>query len=103
MRSSIVKIKKHNVTIAGRKTSVNLEDAFWKGLREIADGWDQPLYGLIADIDARRQSPNLSSAVRIFVFRYYRDELAWRGGMVASLGSSNSEDDAHLGADFDRS
>jgi predicted DNA-binding ribbon-helix-helix protein len=101
MRSSIVKIKKHDVTIAGRKTSVTLEDAFWKGLRKIADGWDQPLRELIADIDAKRQSANLSSALRLFVLQYFRDELAWQGGMIASRSPSNSEDDAHLGLDFD--
>jgi len=101
MRSQV--IKKRCVTIAGRRTSVTIEDEFWKGLREIADGWDQTLYGLIADIDAKRQSSNLSSALRLFVLQHYRDELARRGGMVASLGPSNSEYEVQLGFDFDQS
>jgi len=99
MKSS--NMKKHNVTIAGHKTSVSIEDAFWKGLREIANGWDQTLYGLIADIDAKRQSPNLASALRLFVLQYYRDKLAWRGGIVASLGPSEFEYGVQLGFDFD--
>jgi predicted DNA-binding ribbon-helix-helix protein len=90
-------IKRRTVIIAGCKTNVSIEDEFWKSLREIADGRDQTMYGLVADIDAKRRFSNLSSALCLFVLQYYRDELAWRGGMVASLGPSNSEDDARLG------
>jgi predicted DNA-binding ribbon-helix-helix protein len=65
MKSSV--IKRRSVTIAGRKTSVSIEDAFWKRLREIAEGRDETLYGLIGDIDAERKFANLSSAIRLFV------------------------------------
>ena len=44
MTSSV--IKSRSVTIAGHKTSVSLEDAFWKSLREIAEGRDETLYSL---------------------------------------------------------
>jgi len=96
-------IRRRTVIIAGGKTSVSIEDEFWKSFRRIAHGRDQTLCGLIADINENRQSPNLSSAVRLFVLQYYRDELARRGGMVVSLGPSNSEDDDHLGVDLGRS
>ena len=33
MKSPVVK---RSIVIAGHKTSVSLEDAFWKGLKEIA-------------------------------------------------------------------
>jgi predicted DNA-binding ribbon-helix-helix protein len=101
MKSS--NMKKHNVTIAGHKTSVSIEDAFWKGLREIANGRGQTLYGLITDINVKRQSPNLASAIRLFVLQYYRDQFDQRGGIAASLGPSNFEDDAHSGVDLSRS
>ena len=35
MKSPVVK---RSIIIAGHKTSVSLEDAFWKGLKEIATG-----------------------------------------------------------------
>ena len=35
MKSPVVK---RSIVIAGHKTSVSLEDAFWKGLKEIATG-----------------------------------------------------------------
>jgi len=54
------------------------------------------LSSLIAQIDAVRQSTNLSSAIRLFVLRYYRHQLQLRGGIVMSLGPSNSEDGAQI-------
>jgi predicted DNA-binding ribbon-helix-helix protein len=69
-------VAKRSVVIARHKTSVSLEDAFWKGLREIAIKRDVTLSDLIASIDADRQDGNLSSAIRLFVLGSYRDQLA---------------------------
>jgi predicted DNA-binding ribbon-helix-helix protein len=69
MKSSVVK---RSVVISGHKTSVSLEDAFWKALRKIAGGRDMTLSDLVASIDAERQHANLSSAIRLFVLEYYR-------------------------------
>jgi predicted DNA-binding ribbon-helix-helix protein len=78
-------IKRRSVTLAGRKTSVSMKHAFWRGgLREIAEGRDKSLYGLIGDIDAERKFANLSSAIRLFVLGFYRDQLDQQGEMVAS-------------------
>lgn len=72
MKFSIIK---RSVVIAGRKTSVSLEDAFWKGLREIAAERGETLTNLITSIDAERgKFANLSSAIRLFVLRYYQDQ-----------------------------
>jgi predicted DNA-binding ribbon-helix-helix protein len=81
---------------------VSLEDPFWRSLWEIAKRRDETLSSLIAQIDAVRQSANLSSAIRLFVLRYYRHQLQLRGGIVMSLGPSNSEDGAQLKFDFNR-
>jgi predicted DNA-binding ribbon-helix-helix protein len=70
MKSQVVK---RSVVIAGRKTSVSLEDAFWKELKEIASGRDIILSDLIAAIDSERQHGNLSSAIRLFVLEFYRN------------------------------
>jgi len=60
---------------AGHKTSVSLEDEFWKGLKEIADKRLVNLSTLVDTIDAQRQQGNLSSAVRLFVLEYYRSQI----------------------------
>ena len=73
MKSSILK---RSVVIAGHKTSVSLEDAFWEGLREIATDRGQTLGQLVASIDEDRQRANLSSAIRLFVLGVYQDQLA---------------------------
>lgn len=70
MKSPVVK---RSIVIAGHKTSVSLEDAFWQGLKEIAAIEDTTLSDLVASIDTGRAgSGNLSSAIRLFVLRHYR-------------------------------
>jgi predicted DNA-binding ribbon-helix-helix protein len=64
--------RKHSVLIGGHRTSVSLEDDFWKSLRYIARGRGETLCDLLVKIDADRQSANLSSAIRMFVLRYYQ-------------------------------
>lgn len=73
MRSSVV--KKRSISVARHKTSITLEDEFWKSLREIAEERDETISELIAAIDADRELGNLSSALRLFVLRYYREQL----------------------------
>ena len=69
MKSPVVK---RSIVIAGHKTSVSLEDAFWKGLKEIANGREVTLSDLVASIDTDRRHGNLSSAIRLFVLDHYR-------------------------------
>jgi predicted DNA-binding ribbon-helix-helix protein len=71
MKSPVVK---RSIVIAGHKTSVSLEDAFWKGLKDIAGGRDMTLSELVASIDTDRRHGNLSSAIRLFVLDYYRGQ-----------------------------
>ena len=71
MKSPVVK---RSIVIAGHKTSVSLEDAFWKGLKEIAGGREMTLSDLVAAIDSERRHGNLSSAIRLFVLDYYRNQ-----------------------------
>jgi predicted DNA-binding ribbon-helix-helix protein len=73
MKSLVIK---RSVVVAGHKTSVSLEDAFWKGLKEIASERDMTLSELIGTIDSEREYGNLSSAVRLFVLDFYRTELS---------------------------
>jgi predicted DNA-binding ribbon-helix-helix protein len=61
------RVIKRSLVIAGHRTSVSLEDAFWRRLRDIADERGLSLNSLAAMIDASRDGANLSSAVRVFV------------------------------------
>ena len=65
-------IIKRSTKIAGRKTSVALEDAFWRALKEIAATKGVPVTHLVSMIDKERQNANLSSAIRLFVLDFYR-------------------------------
>ena len=64
MKSTVVK---RSIVVAGHKTSVSLEDAFWNELKEIVRERHMTLSELVAEIDAGRQLGNLSSALRLFV------------------------------------
>ena len=69
-------IVKRSIVIAGHKTSVSLEDAFWNSLKDIGRSSDQTLSEIVGDIDTRRLNGNLSSAIRLFVLGHYRGEPA---------------------------
>jgi predicted DNA-binding ribbon-helix-helix protein len=69
MKSPVVK---RSIVIAGHKTSVSLEDAFWTGLKEIAAERHVTLSDMVAVIDQDRRHGNLSSAIRLFVLDHYR-------------------------------
>ena len=60
-------IVKRSLVIAGHRTSVSLEDAFWRRLQEIAGEKGVSVNALAADVDATRGEANLSSALRVFI------------------------------------
>jgi predicted DNA-binding ribbon-helix-helix protein len=69
------RLEKHSVSIAGHRTSVTLEAAFWRALKAIAKERGRSLSELIADIDRARGEmdppPNLSSALRVHVLSHH--------------------------------
>jgi predicted DNA-binding ribbon-helix-helix protein len=69
MKSPVIK---RSIVIAGHKTSVSLEDAFWKGLKDIASAQRTTLSDLVAAIDTSRRHGNLSSAIRLFVLDHFQ-------------------------------
>ena len=69
MKSGIIK---RSVVIDGHKTSVSLEDQFWRSLKEIAVAQGATLSKVVAEIDSARQHGNLSSALRLFVLDQVR-------------------------------
>lgn len=76
MKSQVIK---RSIVIAGHKTSVSLEEAFWRSLKEIARERGTTLSELVASIDSGRRHGNLSSAIRLFVLEHYRATADHKG------------------------
>ena len=72
MKSLVIK---RSIIVKNRKTSVSVEDEFWKGLKKIAKTHQQNLSHLIQEIDQNRQFANLSSAIRLFVLEFYKGQF----------------------------
>ena len=90
MKSPVVK---RSIVIAGHKTSVSLEDAFWKGMKEIAASRDLTLSDLVSTIDSERRHGNLSSAIRLYVLDHYRGQ---NSGQTAAAISTRDAADSRL-------
>jgi predicted DNA-binding ribbon-helix-helix protein len=80
MKSPVVK---RSIVIAGHKTSISLEDAFWRALKDIAIARHATLSDLVASIDTERQHGNLSSAIRLFVLDHYQSKTLGHVGSAA--------------------
>jgi len=70
MKSPVIK---RSIIIDGHKTSVSLEDAFWSGLKEIAQAQGATVSQTVTEIDKMRQGANLSSAIRLSVLDQVRN------------------------------
>lgn len=75
-------IRKRSVVIAGHRTSVSVEDAFWRAFLAIAGARGTSANRLITEIDRERPG-NLSSALRLFVLAE-----AMKGALPATEGTS---------------
>ena len=66
--------RKHSVLIAGHRTSLSIESAFWEQLKAIAARRRISLNKLIAEIDRSRggrgKPTNLSSSIRVFILEH---------------------------------
>ena len=70
MKSTVFK---RSIVVAGHKTSVSVEEAFWSGMKEISGARRMTLSQLVSEIDANRnQGNNLSSAIRQFVLDHFK-------------------------------
>jgi predicted DNA-binding ribbon-helix-helix protein len=89
MKSPVVK---RSIVVAGHKTSVSLEEAFWNGMKEISGMRDMTLSELVGEIDSNRQQGNLSSAIRLFVLDYFRSRaMAADAAPVAPAASETNK------------
>ncbi|KPA22451.1 hypothetical protein shim_07330 [Shimia sp. SK013] len=68
---------KRSLTLRGHRTSVSLEDDFWRAFREIAEEKELPINALAAEIDAQRDlQAGLATAIRLYVLNHYRNKSA---------------------------
>lgn len=63
-------VRKRSVSIRGHRTSFSIEQDFFDELEAIATARNLSLAALVAEVDETRpRDANLSSALRVFVFR----------------------------------
>lgn len=62
-------VVKRSLVVAGHRTSVSLEDAFWRRLQAIAAQRGVSVNSLAVEVDAARGEANLSSALRVFILK----------------------------------
>lgn len=68
---------KRSLTLQGHRTSVSLEEPFWRAFREMADRRGVTLNALAARIDrARGTTAGLASAIRVEILSDLQDRLA---------------------------
>ncbi len=72
MTKKPTQIRKRSLVVAGHRTSVTLEEIFWRHLKLIAASEGISLNALATRIDSER-SGNLSSALRVFVLTMVAD------------------------------
>lgn len=70
---------KRSLTLHGHRTSVSLEDAFWRAFRDIAEADGKTINGLAAQVDEARGDVGLGSAIRLFVLKRLQDQVALVG------------------------
>jgi predicted DNA-binding ribbon-helix-helix protein len=64
--------RKRSLTIAGHRTSITLEDAFWRELQTAAAEMEVSVTALASAIDAAREPAGLSAAIRVFLLTRLR-------------------------------
>jgi predicted DNA-binding ribbon-helix-helix protein len=69
MKTAVIK---RSILINGNKTSVSLENEFWDALHEIAKSKNTTAGKLAGEIAHHRNTRNLSSAIRLFVYNHFR-------------------------------
>ncbi len=69
--------RKHSLTLHGHRTSVSLEEPFWRAFLQIAEDEGKTINGLAAEIDdARMGDPGLASAIRLYVLKSLQARLS---------------------------
>jgi len=69
-------VTKHNIIVAGHRTTVRLEPVMWEALRDIANRQGRSVSRLATEIDRDRTTLSLTAALRVYVVDYYQTVLS---------------------------
>jgi predicted DNA-binding ribbon-helix-helix protein len=73
-----------NVTVAGRRTSIRLEPSMWEALQQICGREGATINEVVTEIERTRTESTLTSAIRVFILRYFEAAATegghWRAG-----------------------
>lgn len=81
--------RKRSVVVSKKRTSVSLEDSFWVSLQAIVRMENTTIEHYIEKIERKRETPNLSSNLRIAVLEYFQ-QIAARSMSSRTADMSNS-------------
>jgi predicted DNA-binding ribbon-helix-helix protein len=68
-------LARHNIVVAGHRTTVRLEPVLWDALRDIARRRQVTVDALLTEIDSLRTTPGLTSAIRVYVVEFYHNAV----------------------------
>jgi predicted DNA-binding ribbon-helix-helix protein len=89
-------VAKHSIVIAGHRTSVSLEEAFWRALKDIAHHQAITVSDLVGAIDVGRDQSNLSSTLRLFVLESFRAPPTELSEDRAGVAKLNGGQQSHM-------
>ena len=75
-----------NVVVAGRRTSIRLEAATWDALFEIERREGLSVHEVCTEVDARRSESSLTSGLRVYILKFYREAATSSGHARAGHG-----------------
>ena len=78
-------LKLRNVRVGKRRTSIRLEDAFWRALQHVAGKMSVTVDEVCTSLDQNRQG-SLSSELRVFVLTSVIREAEGNGRSVGVVG-----------------
>src|ERR1700712_4899400 len=80
--------RKRSVVVSKKRTSVSLEDSFWVSLQAIVRMENTTIEHYIEKIERKRETPNLSSNLRIAVLEYFQ-QIAARSMSTRTVDQGN--------------
>lgn len=75
-----------NVVAERGRTSMRLEPELWDALLEVCDREEQDMNTIVRRVEAAGHAGGRTSAVRVFLLRYYRAAATEAGHMAAGHG-----------------
>lgn len=86
MKSSHSTLVNRNITIAGRRTSVRLEQLMWDALYEIATRENMTVHDVCAKIESSRSESSLTAGIRVYILSYFRSAATEAGHAATGHG-----------------